>query len=297
MARFKSRTMAGVRPSCLRQYGEFRYRRRACDRREAGVVVVAAWLREDSMLHAMLPATKQTRLTELSTRTVVAPQTIKTLRLVVASRLFLQAWKADTPYIECPTAAMPNILFVTRSFKRTAREVKRLLKAAHEKLGPDMPIVAVFDIDDTVINTADEPIPAIIEVYRYILKTFPRHYIAFVTARTRAGRAWTVQQLKDFDLAEYDDLLMPGAAEVKTYESVTRWKASARDHVGYLAAEAFGFSKPVPVTMAFGDQWWDVLHEDPSTELERAVPSSSIGLLRVDEPPLIWGLKLPVYQK
>lgn len=192
---------------------------------------------------------------------------------------------------------MPNILFVTRSFQRTAREVKRLLRKAAEGLGDDVPVVAVFDIDDTVINSADRPIPAIVEVYKYILRKFPKHFIAFVTARTRAGRAYTVQQLEEFGLGEYDSLLMPGVADVTTYERVKKWKASARDHVAYLAAERFGFSKPVPVTMAFGDQWWDVLHAEPSEELEKHVPPDRIALMRVDEPPLIWGLKLPVWKR
>lgn len=188
--------------------------------------------------------------------------------------------------------AQAHVLQTFPRIKDAVPAIGALVHAAGTRLPPSVPLVVVFDIDDTVINIDDEPIDGIADVFRAIDEEYPHRFLAFVTARSTSIREETEALLRSVGMASYDMLLLCPPEQRKTSAQVRSWKAAAREQVAAEAARRWGLSS-VPVALSFGDQWWDVLDQEPAAALRKAVPRDTVALLRVAKAPLLWGIKLP----
>ncbi|CAE7761820.1 unnamed protein product, partial [Symbiodinium sp. KB8] len=183
---------------------------------------------------------------------------------------------------------------------------RALVDAAHAARPAGVPLVAVFDIDDTLICSNDRINTPMLQLLR--------------------GK-WTVEQLQRAGIppAMYNALYLCPAHARDTAPAVTAWKAAARARVAADAAKwAQGIhgvmgdaseqsSDAVPVALSVGDQWWDVMpnptHEEAARlaaagEAFQPVPYLRSGLrasvdeyclVRVNDGITLFGLKLPEF--
>lgn len=205
---------------------------------------------------------------------------------------------------------------------------RALVDAAHAARPAGVPLVAVFDIDDTLICSNDRINTPMMQLLRHIA-ALPHTFIGFVTAREHDAEVeqWTVEQLQRAGIppAMYNALYLCPAHARDTAPAVTAWKAAARGRVAADAAKwAQGIhgvmgdaseqsSDAVPVALSVGDQWWDVMpnptHEEAARlaaagEAFQPVPYLRSGLrasvdeyclVRVNDGITLFGLKLPEF--
>lgn len=108
----------------------------------------------------------------------------------------------------------------------------------------------VFDIDDTLVDDAQNKIEPVVEVYR--LARFLGFRCAIVTARPEIddNRAVTEAMLHRRGIRDWDSLHMMPARLNKDISTISLYKSSARDHV----------TRRCTILANVGDMWHDHVH-------------------------------------
>jgi hypothetical protein len=130
-------------------------------------------------------------------------------------------------------------------------------------------LVAVFDIDDTLISDESFPIADVI----FLLKTCKKFgcTIGLVTARHTSMRKVTIDELKGVNILENvdylsEDLFFCPEDYRSSYVKISQWKKSARK---------FLKNKYGPVFITVGDQWTDLI--EITNEEERHFLNDAYG--------------------
>ena len=115
--------------------------------------------------------------------------------------------------------------------------------------------VAIFDIDDTILNShTNKNIESIYKLFQYVLEN--KIAVVFITARegTEYIKKMTTEQLKILNIRGYDLLYflppyMKNNRKMATNESVEKYKYYARKNV-----KECGYTP----LFSIGDMYWDV---------------------------------------
>lgn len=240
-------------------------------------------------------------------------------------------------------------LLQTKNAETMVAKVKALLQEYAKRKPAGVPVIAVFDIDNTLICENQAINPPIMEVMQ-LVRDMPEGYVALVTAREEGPEVttWTVNQLRDIGLkpADYNALYLCPPKDYTSSSRVSHWKAKMRARVARRALaetqtahtfervwENAGEAKEgdpldddsnnfrIPVALAVGDQWWDVVpDEDVARKLrQRGLQEADTMSDMSQQPPLpylrssmdatddeyiltqindgttLWGLKLPEF--
>ncbi len=107
----------------------------------------------------------------------------------------------------------------------------------------------VFDIDDTLVDDNESKIKSIQSVYMHCIKSnIP---VFLITARPdgRKNRSLTKNMLECHNIVDYKRLYMMPQCLEQTWENISKFKLSARQHI----------SKQNFIIECFGDMWTDHL--------------------------------------
>lgn len=115
----------------------------------------------------------------------------------------------------------------------------------------------VFDIDDTLVDESEVPLPSIINIYLEALRM--GIHVFLVTARSESYRKPTINMLHSKGIREYRRLYMIPDDYKSTFEEIARFKRIARDHI----------AKNFSLIGSFGDMWSDHIDLGNASEVQR----------------------------
>lgn len=172
--------------------------------------------------------------------------------------------------------------------------VANLLETYQERF-PGRPLVAVFDVDDTLLTEYDSEISfvskhPVVQLFRMVSE-MKDAFVFVVTARTPDGRDYTLCQLAHIGVVLPPErlFLCPDNMREEGFAGVATFKA----HVRSRLAEMF----KTPVTVTVGDQFTDIVDLASREEREAIYEKLKIerrhhAVVRPNDGGSVWGLKL-----
>lgn len=128
---------------------------------------------------------------------------------------------------------------------------------------PDARLLAVFDIDDTLlVETPSGELVSntpVVDLYHHCLNVGVKVHI--VTARSRHARSATLEDLHGAGVEGWRDLHM--MHDRLAVDDVAPWKERIRWHT-WIASR--GDDDAARLLFTVGDQWWDLLGTDETIE-------------------------------
>ena len=167
--------------------------------------------------------------------------------------------------------------------------------------GPEPRLVAVFDIDDTILRDRNDRFtlnPAIVNLYNQLISIGVDTHLVTARANDAVTVKWTSDQLSILGIAPaspgllgYASLHLAPESRRKSMTDVSQWKMEKRRDIGIRAH--------APIVLTVGDQWGDmvVLSEDADIDALDAAfaPGKPWKVVRPHDDVSLWGLKLRAF--
>lgn len=186
---------------------------------------------------------------------------------------------------------------VVETFARAPDAVDRVwnLLCFFRTRNPGKPLVAVFDIDDTlVMDVEDEAFhvnPAVVKLFQSLKSLGCENYVVTARQHGTEERKFSLDQLRavGIDCRPGHLFHCPARDRSRGTQGVAEFKARARQRI----AEKHG----TKLALTVGDQWTDMVVVKSSDELYRMPERTSVApdqfaLVRPEDNVVRWGLKL-----
>ncbi len=113
----------------------------------------------------------------------------------------------------------------------------------------DANCAVVFDIDDTLVDRNERPIPPLMQLYHWCAENHIRCFVVTARPESTTNRMATSSMLAEHGIVPKHLYMMPATSGLPSPEQVSRYKRQCREEI----------AQRYKILGNFGDMWWDVI--------------------------------------
>ena len=107
----------------------------------------------------------------------------------------------------------------------------------------------VFDIDDTLVDRNERPIPPLMQLYHWCAENQLRCFVVTARPESTTNRMATSRMLAAHGIVPKHLYMMPETSSLPSSEEVSSYKRRCREEI----------AQRYTILANFGDMWWDVI--------------------------------------